>query len=1153
MFRAGSGARTKRLWLKNDHGSLTGRTQARYVARQAEAPKTGALRKVFHAPRHGDIPINPSNAETTASPGRLAGPMRVEVPFAVDIDSASVAAPPSIFQISKIKLRRHKTKDPARPRYEAILDLDYGTSLSAGSNKQGLGPDQAMAVSQVLNFLPNVMVDESNTSTKSLTVYSSSHGSRLEELIEQLSPLALPETQGEPLYIILVTTKYAADLVAKKDVVPSILARLVPDAIDHESVNAVQALVAVVDKLPTREPLPPMSVARSVRTRTARVLSDDSGLDGISVSVSTSTHYFATETARDNWSADSTRFTHSLEPDKPGTLTFNINPAHSEVLQDLMDSGGKADFHDIKAYSIQIPLAATIFSNGLKSTLILGRYSRGDDGKHFVRQQEQNVQHAQVTLTASPGIGSANVAAINLPLLKLTNSKSVTSCMGNIVREMGPPRDVTEKTTQPASLQLESAVAQYFKALGISPHAMSVWALVVPKDFANSEHEQHRRLATALTPAPSMFDSLPNADNYWQYPGSPLLGLRGLRIDELFAQGVRLVRVTSGGGGWGNKAGLLSFDPDTSYESTAVPFAEALLAPDLDGDSAPVSGLKEIARKGDLVQFHFLPDQVLNPHTPSAPVQIIASRPEEYSVDFGVIPSTVDEPFSAGSDTWKEAGREIKVVVNHFGALSEKGMSLKIRTFDFERSHVVPVDRDTKIDVPYSRFSTRHLPYLSQKQRTRRKVAADRAEAEEEVDEEDEDAMFSAVDAVTAQGSAGGMDAATIRALEEASEAESTATLGDDAPKRKKKPLQGVNLSATPPRRHVMLSSNVLSGNMESIPSPLEAGHIASNTRPRNGKRLFTVRSHARKADEEKHPGTRTRISRKSEVVYRFARPTSLSESKKHESTITTTPAPHNQAESPIYPAASPSATTMAPFLHKIPMSPRTLDIREKLISTPVRMLPSTTLPAFQEREVRGLTRRLGSTTLPASTTLFRRIEHLLTTLPPCPAKWALERAFLRVRSPWRERILEKRNSTRQDDRVAQQPATKPEAYHEAEATDREKARAAHSQRQIQDHRRPTYFEQGKRRPLSGGRVRRYMTDKPDSEDREAIARLNSRVRLARREQGRRELMGFVASEGNGAENQAGVGAGDARSGTEDTFDAGRSSRGRRQGGQIVG
>ncbi|KAF2224900.1 hypothetical protein BDZ85DRAFT_308985 [Elsinoe ampelina] len=1146
MFRAGSGVWTKRLWPKSDHGSLSGCIQARHVARQAEVLETGTFRKVLRTNRQRlDIPVNPSNVETTAAPGRLAGPMKVEVPFAVDIDSASLAATPSIFQISKIKLRRHKTQDPTRPKYEAILDLEYGTSLSTGSPKQGIGPDKAMAVSQVLNFLSNVIVDESTTLTKSLTVYSSSHGSRLDELIEQLSPLALPETQGEPLYIVLATAKYAADLVANEDVVPSILARLVPDSIDHESVNAVQALVAVVDKLPTREPLPPMSVARSVSKRTARVLSDDSGLEGISVSVSTSTHYFATETAKDNWSADSTRFTHSLEPDKPGTLTFNINPAHSEVLQDLMDSGGHADVSGIKAYSIQIPLAATIFSNGLKSTLILGRYSRADDGKRFVRQKEQNVQHAQITLAASPGIGSANVAAINLPLLKLTNSKSVTSCMGNIVREMGPPQDVAEKSTQPASFQLENAVAQYFKALGISPHAMSVWALVVPKDLANSEDEQHRRLATALTPAPSMFDSLPNADNHWQYPGSPLLGLRDMRIDELFAQGVRLVRVTSGGGGWGNKAGLLSFDPDTSYESTAVPFAEALLAPDLDGDSAPVSGLKEIARKGDLVQFHFLPDQVLNPGAPLAPPQIIASRPGEYSVDFGVIPSTVDEPLSAGSDAWKEADREIKVIVNHFGALSEKGMSLKIRTFDMAKSHVVPADRDTKIDVPYSRFSIRHLPYLGQKRRTRQKVAADKAEAEEEVEEGDDDAMFSVVDAATAQTSAEEMDAANIQALGKANETESMDTLGGDAPKRKKKPVQGVNFSATTPRRHAMLTSDMLVGRMESIPNPLEPDHCALDTRPRHGKRLFTVRYHARKADEDKHPGTRTNIPRRSEVVYRFARSTSLPDAKEDESPATTTPAPDDPNAALSIAAASPSDSTMPPFLHKIPMSPPTLDIREKIISPTVRMLPSTTLPAFQEREVRGLTRRLGSNTLPASITLFRRVEHLLSTLPPCPTKWGLERAFLRVRSTWRKTIREKRDPVRQDQGVGQRPATKPETHHDTETTNGQKAREVLSQRQSQDGRRPTFFERGKRRPLSGGRARRYMTDKPDSVEREAIARFNSRVRLARREQGRKELMGYVASGESASDSQAEDGVVDALSGVEDTLDAGRRTSGK--------
>ncbi|TKX23276.1 hypothetical protein C1H76_4343 [Elsinoe australis] len=722
-----------------------------YSARSPSIRKYAGNRRADRTPAQDIIDL--PKAETTSHNGKLSRPLKLEIPYEFAPHLSRQDRPPSL-QVSKIQIRRHSaSRDDPRPRYQAVLDLQYEDDPHA---KETLSADRAKTVTTVLNFLPNVLVDETSTTAKSLTVFSKSTENSLSDLVEQLVPLALPQTHGEPLFIILATPSYASELASNKDVVPSILSKLLPESPESESMKSCQTLVAIVDKLPTRTPVPEnVSNARNAKYRSGKVMCEDNGMEGLTIAVSTSTHFFANDLAVDNWSTESTRFTHSLEGDKPSTITFSMNPDHGEVLQDLLSRPDLEDPTAVRSYSVQLPLATTIFQNGMRSTLLHGRYTKGNNSNQFACLSRRQIQNAQVALTTSPGVGASNAMALSMPLLKLTNSRKVATCMGNIVREMGPPHDILKQASQPASQQLESAVAQYFKAAGIAPHAMSVWALIIPKHLAQANGTDAQDLATSLTPVIEHEGELPDSELFWKHPGSPWLGLKeDQRLGDLFAHGVKLCKVTSGGGGWGNKAGLLSFDPDTSFESTTAPFAESLLGPDFDDNSKPTSGLKEIAEEGDLVQFHFVPDSVLNPVDPAARPQILRTRSGEQSVEFGVVPSTIDEQTMEDGQSSTDEGQKTTALVNHFGALSERGLSMRIKTFEMSTGIVRPQEKETKIDVPFSRFSIRHLssaPIVRQQPSGPRSKKPAQAQETERGDGlvsqrgNNEDAMFDAV------------------------------------------------------------------------------------------------------------------------------------------------------------------------------------------------------------------------------------------------------------------------------------------------------------------------------------------------------------------------------------------------------------------------
>lgn len=190
----------------------------------------------------------------------------------------------------------------------------------------------------------------------------------------------------------------------------------------------------------------------------------------------------------------------------------------------------------------------------------------------------------------------------------------------------------------------------------------------------------------------------------------------------------------SGGGGWGAKQGLLSLDPQLTYEditSARFDFTPKSIKEEQD------STLGNLARRGDHIQFFTInPNKLKEPELPtrdrpgvlyrashtrydSTVDKLITQEPAKTELNlqeatdlswskgttFGVVPSTIDKlPLDDIADASTASGEYTPFLhfqKGEFGAVSESGIYL-------HSSHKKGIDAkthqliNTKIDMPYS-------------------------------------------------------------------------------------------------------------------------------------------------------------------------------------------------------------------------------------------------------------------------------------------------------------------------------------------------------------------------------------------------------------------------------------------------------------------
>lgn len=505
----------------------------------------------------------------------------------------------------------------------------------------------------------------------------------LDELIERIQPMDSCKISGNEksltTLVILLTpglARYALDINVPNAVYQRFCLR-------GRYEMYIQATSAIVDRLPAGNGEP-------------------EGSEGMA--------YMLFRAAPSPKAGDHTPFQETAQ--KPGSLTFRMPRLLLGQDSPVMD------------YELQLPLSQTLFTTSSVSTLIWRKYAlKVKDGSlNLLEEAKLESQTLQL-----PGMAEKHgLQATTMPLVPLTPFRKIKYVMGNIIRKLSPQPSrmikalvdgkITVQTQQPteedgdmpASQELEESVSKYFETLDLQPETVSVWALVMPRTIELSlPRTQFHNLC---------IDHILSADDEaitraWSSKSKHARFMaKGTAntIRLLIPQGGRLIRVLSGGGGWGKKAGLLSLDPDVQYSTRELRQDEGWNF-DFDGvddgtgaatEAQRNQALGQIVKEGESIMFLLAPKPENAPEQPS----VLSSKPhfiskgdaKNSSLTFGTIPSSIDVvPQQTMSDT---GAAVVQHYPNQFGMLSEGGMAVTVNKMQGTTGQ-------SKLDVPFGRFA----------------------------------------------------------------------------------------------------------------------------------------------------------------------------------------------------------------------------------------------------------------------------------------------------------------------------------------------------------------------------------------------------------------------------------------------------------------
>ena len=284
----------------------------------------------------------------------------------------------------------------------------------------------------------------------------------------------------------------------------------------------------------------------------------------------------------------------------------------------------------VHSLAVEIPLANTIFQSGQIYTLFAERWRTGPEESMLSLQllQRKLLPRIDIVLQLPYTPYNSNLSHSGTIEI-LTGPRMIAACMGNIVSRL---HIQACEDTEPASLELEHVLSS--KATVKQSELSEVWAMIIPKE------EWSNRLHCMIS------------------------------SKNLFATGFRFHRVQSGGGGWGNKQGLLSLDPDLSFLKNTPAGGE-------ENYSLEGKGMKGIVRPGDVIQFFAFTRRpngnlVLDPFQFSG---LHSSRSFSFLYD----PNCHDEATTDADADTTISKIQANNFFSHFGALSATGISVERR------------------------------------------------------------------------------------------------------------------------------------------------------------------------------------------------------------------------------------------------------------------------------------------------------------------------------------------------------------------------------------------------------------------------------------------------------------------------------------------
>ena len=442
----------------------------------------------------------------------------------------------------------------------------------------------------------------------------------------------------------------------------------------------IQALCAVVDKLPIARAFDTSkSLADRVRQRTVEPPVTEIGSEGIA---------------------------YVTLPSSASISSTMPHPADTGFL-DFVSNDFTSDQH-CRRHEVRLPLANTIFQTGTPTTMTFSTWRPTSERDRLELLSKSNISHHGIQITGHH-LGPEYVeSALSIPLLPVTEPRHVAGCMGNIVRRLVD----AEGKSVTASSELEDVVPRFFRSRSQPPQATTAWALVIPESISNRIRDSTKELlAKALT---KMEERDVGKDRLWEYLWQSNPPSWNSLVPTALAEGARLHRILSGGGGWGKKAGLIALDPTPNIrdEHQISEIESSSLPRDLEDFR---SALTPIIQNGDSVQFFLCPTTTsdLEGEQSSGIERLLeTSEKNTWNWELGTIPSTVDSMPSISSQNTSPTSKNISVFQNTFGALTERGLTIT-RDFPKKEENTSAWTSSTVVDVPFSRFSALQVSNLS--------------------------------------------------------------------------------------------------------------------------------------------------------------------------------------------------------------------------------------------------------------------------------------------------------------------------------------------------------------------------------------------------------------------------------------------------------
>lgn len=460
-----------------------------------------------------------------------------------------------------------------------------------------------------------------------------------------------------PLLVVLVTPAHLQLLDDGSIFIPLLLERTIGLSPPGQ---VSDVMVAVVDRIPHMNSTNRGSASQDDTAADASqsgVLPRD-GQEGISVAVLDSTS--AAPDLLSPREKSNERETMTIQ--QRCTVSFSIPPSIH-----VFTTSQKRGYQALVPRKLQLPVANTLFLNGKTSTLYAQRWilqpvEDKDAAPIWILTKRTSLPRQDLNMANFfPIKDKSPDHSLYSHLTRITPSRIITAAVGNIIRRLGTGRSNanhgdgqpgTKEEEVPASTELEAAINKGIQEGRISSQPTGVWALLRPRNAA---------LALRTT---------------WWGDGPD-------KLQRAILSGCRLHKVLSGGGGWGEKQGLLALDPDSDYISRQ----QALQSPFEDTQSVEaekIQALGEVVKPGDKVMFFVCksPEPIVLPRG-SQREQSLVSDAAVPKLTFGSLPSTMDAmPTSIGAETNDATMSDCIMVNNHFGMLSEQGMSLEVSLCD---------------------------------------------------------------------------------------------------------------------------------------------------------------------------------------------------------------------------------------------------------------------------------------------------------------------------------------------------------------------------------------------------------------------------------------------------------------------------------------